>query len=303
MQIIPPTNYQPRTGGYDVENMDFTFKAVEQRVSGANGLYILSQVEEVEKTMKQYREYAMDHQSPPRNTQQLENIFWHNPCAVSKTAMLYGAGIDATLFNDENQAWNLSKLKTTLNDIDYTIDGVTSPFLYIGSWGTAFAMHTEDMNLYSVSYLHYGAPKIWYVVPPKYNASVKKLVKKEYKWCGTLNCPGYMQHKIFLPSPDILRQYNIPFNTVTHKQGQFLITWPGAYHQGFNCNFNIAEAVNFATKKWIPFGRTAQPCTCRYNNIFINAYYSILYDVDCFPDEVKSSLTCQYLIVRTKLAM
>lgn len=37
-------------------------------------------------------------------------------------------------------------------------------------------------------------------------------------------------------------------------QGDLIITFPKAYHFGFNAGTNLAEARNIATKDWIPFG-------------------------------------------------
>lgn len=61
---------------------------------------------------------------------------------------------------------NLSKLGSILDyvndDYGVSIDGVNTPYLYFGMWRSAFAWHTEDLDLYSINYLHFGEPKSWY---------------------------------------------------------------------------------------------------------------------------------------------
>jgi len=37
-----------------------------------------------------------------------------------------------------------------------------------------------------------------------------------------------------------------------------VLTLPGSYHSGFSTGLNIGEAVNFASKSWLPFGVKAQ---------------------------------------------
>ena len=42
------------------------------------------------------------------------------------------------------------------------------------------------------------------------------------------------------------------------EKGQFMITFPYGYHCGFNQGFNCAESTNFATERWIDFGKKAK---------------------------------------------
>lgn len=70
--------------------------------------------------------------------------------------------------------WNIGHLNTLLDMVEQecgiVIEGVNTPYLYFGMWKTTFAWHTEDMDLYSINYLHFGQSKSWSVfsllIPP-----------------------------------------------------------------------------------------------------------------------------------------
>ena len=55
-------------------------------------------------------------------------------------------------------------------------------------------------------------------------------------------------------SPNLLHDAGVPVYKLVQKPGEFVVTFPLAYHSGFSTGFNVAEAVNFATAKWVPYG-------------------------------------------------
>lgn len=52
------------------------------------------------------------------------------------------------------------------------------------------------------------------------------------------------------------------YRAVQHA-GEFVVTFPRAYHSGFSCGFNCGEAVNFATGDWFAYGAAACVRYCR----------------------------------------
>jgi len=49
-----------------------------------------------------------------------------------------------------------------------------------------------------------------------------------------------------------------------------MITFPFGYHAGFNHGFNIAESTNFASTRWVEYGKRALQCHCRQDSVKIN---------------------------------
>jgi len=67
-----------------------------------------------------------------------------------------------------------------------------------------------------------------------------------------------------LINPSVLLQKNkeLKISRMEHNAGEIMIVFGGSYHQGFNCGFNIAEAVNFATKDWLRQLPEINYCSC-----------------------------------------
>lgn len=74
-----------------------------------------------------------------------------------------------SLFTDETTSWNVAHLPSALSRLlpasNKGLPGVNTPYLYFGMWRATFAWHVEDMDLFSINYIHFGAPKFWYAVP------------------------------------------------------------------------------------------------------------------------------------------
>ncbi|ODQ63127.1 JmjC-domain-containing protein, partial [Nadsonia fulvescens var. elongata DSM 6958] len=199
----------------------------------------------------------------------LERLYWKT---LTYAEPLYGADMLGSLFNAEaTSTWNVAQLDDTLNKLPTKIPGVNTAYLYYGMWKATFAWHLEDMDLYSINYIHFGAPKQWYAVPPAYAGPFQNLMKENFP-IDYKNCHEFLRHKTFHASPAYLRSHQIPVNKLVHYQGEFVITFPYAYHSGYNYGYNVAESVNFTTEDWIHkgIGRGAKKCECIDDAVGLN---------------------------------
>ncbi len=191
----------------------------------------------------------------------LERAFWS---ALTVSPPLYGADTPLSLFDTAVPwGWNLRALGGCLLQAADVPDlpGVTSPMTYFGSWKSFFGWHKEDMDLYSVNYVHAGAPKVWYAVPPSAAARFDAMAASLFPEAAAA-CPAFLRHKDIMVSPKTLRAWGVPFVQARQRAGEFVVLNAAAYHAGFNLGFNVAEAVNFALPEWLAAGRAAGRCRC-----------------------------------------
>lgn len=156
-----------------------------------------------------------------------------------------------SLFDDSTKAWNVAHLGDLLPRLapaSCKIPGVVSPYLYFGMWRATFAWHVEDADLYSINYIHFGAPKFWYSVPQEQAQKFERVMEGFFP-TDRSKCSQFLRHKSFLASPRILASNGITLNRVAHMPGEFILTYPKGYHSGFNLGYNCAESINFATER------------------------------------------------------
>ncbi|GAA5890494.1 hypothetical protein JCM6882_002939 [Rhodosporidiobolus microsporus] len=206
----------------------------------------------------------------PETMRDFERRYWRT--LTFGEAPMYGADMAGSLFSDSTTAWNVAHLGDLLPKLApsaCSIPGVVSPYLYFGMWRATFAWHVEDADLYSINYIHFGAPKFWYSVPQEQAAKFERVMEGFFP-TDFRKCHEFLRHKAFLASPRVLSNSGITLNRCAQLPGEFILTYPKGYHSGFNLGFNCAESINFATERWLPIGKVAKHCRCIDDSVNID---------------------------------
>ncbi|KAM5379502.1 hypothetical protein ACJZ2D_004010 [Fusarium nematophilum] len=256
------------------------------------GLYSLKQFQQKANDFKQgYFEKKMpfDHElncHRPVTEEDVETEFWRLVADLEETVEVeYGADIHCTTHGSgfptserhpknpyATDPWNLNVLpfhpESLFRHIKSDISGMTVPWVYVGMIFSTFCWHNEDHYAYSANYQHLGATKTWYGIPgedaEKFEAAMREAVPELFE-----TQPDLLFQLVTLLTPEQLKKAGVRVYALDQRAGQFVITFPQAYHAGFNHGFNFNEAVNFAPCDWEPFGLTGverlqlfrrQPC-------------------------------------------
>ncbi|KAK7516954.1 PHD transcription factor-like protein [Phyllosticta citriasiana] len=188
----------------------------------------------------------------------------------------HGSGFPTLEKNPRNpystDPWNLNTLplhpESLFRHIRSDISGMTVPWLYVGMCFSTFCWHNEDHYSYSANYQHFGATKTWYGVPgedaEKFENAMREAVPELFE-----TQPDLLFQLVTLLTPEHLKKAGVRVYALDQRAGQFVVTFPQAYHAGFNHGFNFNEAVNFAPPDWEPWGEAGverlqdfrrQPC-------------------------------------------
>uniref|UniRef100_A0A671PMH8 [histone H3]-trimethyl-L-lysine(4) demethylase n=1 Tax=Sinocyclocheilus anshuiensis TaxID=1608454 RepID=A0A671PMH8_9TELE len=157
-----------------------------------------------------------------------------------------------------SSGWNLNNMPvldaSVLTHVTADICGMKLPWLYVGMCFSSFCWHIEDHWSYSINYLHWGEPKTWYGVPGYAAEQLEKVMKNLAPELFESQ-PDLLHQLVTIMNPNVLTGHGVPIYRTNQCAGEFVITFPRAYHSGFNQGFNFAEAVNFCTADWVPLGR------------------------------------------------
>jgi jumonji domain-containing protein 2 len=296
VKVIPPEGWYKcdEKNLYDNAMSFRTPNPVRQSVSGLPGVFTITHFELKPLTLNDFIVIDGENCYKEPNFEKREYKFWKSLGKASPWPdPIYGADVPGSLFKDSlvsESTWNLDKLDSMLRYLPHNIPGVSRSMLYFGSWRAMFAFHVEDYNLYSINFLHTGAEKSWYSIPLNYKQRFENMAQASFMEDYN-DCREFMRHKTKMISPKRLKENGIAFNTVVQCAGEFVITFPGSYHAGFNHGLNVAEATNFAFPQWLPHGRNAKRCVCRPNAVTIDVdcleakYLRKLYSYNCINGE------------------
>ena len=148
--------------------------------------------------------------------------------------------------------------------------------LYLGRKHSTFTWHVEPSDIPSVSVLHAGSPKIWYVPHPMYLTNVKDFVWSEIGENNDYdfhNCDAFFEHRWTHINParlvtemnafDCSMPKRFPVAVVVQEpRCHLLIPWQ-TLHQGFSTGDNIGEAIGMCTlpaARHLAEEREATPC-------------------------------------------
>ncbi|GES76693.1 lysine-specific demethylase lid-like [Rhizophagus clarus] len=202
----------------------------------------------------------------------VENEFWRLAMSADHdTEILYGADNSSIDYGSgfpcpkahssdpySRDPWNLRNFPklpgSLLSHIRPAIPGMMIPWLYVGMMFSAFCWHVEDHYTYSINYMHWGETKTWYGVPAasaaKFEAAAGRLLPELFQ-----NQPDLLSQLTTILNPIAIIGEGIDVFAIDQRPNQFVITFPQAYHAGFNHGLNFNEAVNFALPDWVEFGQ------------------------------------------------
>ncbi|CAA0838680.1 Lysine-specific demethylase REF6 [Striga hermonthica] len=271
-------------------------RPVQKPVWQSGERYTLAQFEAKAKNFE--RNYLKKYPKKGPNALEMEALYW-NAMADKPFRVEYANDMPGSAFvaqkagGKRNESammvgeteWNMRGVSrdnlSLLRFMKEEIPGVTSPMVYVAMMFSWFAWHVEDHDLHSMNYLHMGAGKTWYGVPREAAVAFEEVVR-EHGYGGEVNplvTFAMLGEKTTVMSPEVLLSAGVPCCRLVQNAGEFVVTFPRAYHSGFSHGFNCGEAANIATPEWLRVAREAAIRRAAINCPPMVSHFQLLYDL------------------------
>ncbi|GMH16746.1 hypothetical protein Nepgr_018587 [Nepenthes gracilis] len=249
------------------------------------------------------KSYLKNHAKKPLSALEVETLYWKangdRPFSVEYANDLPGSAFGPIKENKRRDAgdtaygnvtvgetaWNMRGISrangSLLRFMKEEIPGVTSPMVYIAMMFSWFAWHVEDHDLHSLNYMHMGAGKTWYGVPRDAAMAFEEVVRVHgyNEEINPLVTFAMLGEKTTVMSPEVLIKAGVPCCRLVQNAGEFVVTFPRAYHLGFSHGFNCGEASNIATPEWLRFAKDAAIRRASINCPPMVSHFQLLYDL------------------------
>ncbi|CAL1700343.1 unnamed protein product [Somion occarium] len=237
----------------------------------------------------------------------VEREFWRLVESPNETVEVeYGADVHSTLHGSgmptlethplnpySKDPWNLNNIpilpESLLRFIKSDISGMTVPWTYVGMVFSTFCWHNEDHYTYSINYMHWGETKTWYSVPGEDAAKFEAAIRKEAPDLFEAQ-PDLLFQLVTLMNPKSLKDAGVDVYACNQRAGEFVITFPKAYHAGFNHGFNFNEAVNFALPDWLPYGLDCMKRYQEHRKLPVFSHDELLITITQQSQSIKTAL-------------
>ncbi|KAF3785292.1 putative lysine-specific demethylase [Nymphaea thermarum] len=124
--------------------------------------------------------------------------------------------------------------------------------------------------------IDWGDPKCWYSVPGSEAHAFEKVMRKVLPDLFEAQ-PDLLFQLVTMLNPSVLQENGVNVYKLVQEPGNFVITFPRAFHAGFNCGLNCAEAVNFAPADWLPHGGIGAELYRLYHKTAVLSHEELVY--------------------------
>ncbi|KAI9635430.1 PLU-1-like protein-domain-containing protein [Dioszegia hungarica] len=237
----------------------------------------------------------------------VEREFWRLTESNSDTVEVeYGADVHSTTHGSAaptlethpldpyaKDGWNLNNMpilqESLLRYIKSDISGMTVPWIYIGMMFSTFCWHNEDHYTYSINYMYWGETKTWYGIPgadaEKFETAIKAEAPELFE-----QQPSLLYQLVTMMNPGKLVEQDVRVLACDQRPNEFVITFPKAYHCGFNHGINFNEAVNFALPDWLPEGKESVVTYRKHAKPPVFSHHELLISITLYSDTIKTAL-------------
>jgi hypothetical protein len=134
------------------------------------------------------------------------------------------------------------------------INGVTTPVLRLGgkSNGTPTPLRRGPAGLYTLSYLHSGASRIWIVVPARQGRRLEQALAHyparifRADHAKAMRCCQWVNHLDIWLSPGTMRSWGLTPVCIQQNAGELLVLPPGVYSQAWDLGACLSEEACYA---------------------------------------------------------